>query len=442
MIFINLYNTKEEALSTRYSPNTSIFEHRGIQLLSENELKYIQPTNVPDGIELEDWAVFAVSLCGSQRTDISEKFMIERVYQDDNGVSQIEWSLTDLPDLGTGLVYLEVNQLLEGSESYADTWYSNVFSITNYESEYTSRIDYRDDASETMFSTQLGIYFWQNDAEDSLSSYTEIGTGTRRTIEATYSEFETWDMVLMPKVLALKFKKLFINTFVYINLTRAFPFNQIEIPKLEAQENFVKVTFDLSFDNTDIYDPNFVPPLPDVTPRIVFNEIQYLGNNDAVVYFDVLYFEPYQLVVQRSTDGINWLSSPILDEGGQAFYSLQYAMGTQMQLRIRATVEDINSNILPFEVEVPDTIAGVTAVFVPELSRWRITVNYSQSYYNGVNVVMITQVGANNAIETTEVNDGSVSRNIIGSPGNLVKVSLRATDNSFQSEVKTITLTL
>jgi len=446
MNFINLYHSKEEALSTRYSPNTSIFEHRGIQLLAENELKYIQATNVPDGIELEDWAVFAVSLCGEQRTDISENFMIERVYQDNDGVSQIEWSLTDLPDLGTGLVYLEVNQLLEGSEAYADTWYSNVFCITNYDAEKTTRIDYRDNITDTMLSTQLTVFYWQSDIEDTLSSYTEVGTGQRRTVEATFSDYETWDMLPIPKNLALQLKALFKNTFVYFNLIRTFPFNAFEIPRLTAQENFVHFNFDLSFDNSDVYDPTYVAPLPDITPKIVFDQITDLNNNNTALYFSVFNFEPSYLIVENSTNGVDWFEeSPFLqlvDETGVGYYNLPYPMGTQMKLRIKAPVEEIISNVLEFEVDVPNTIAGVTAVYNQNLNRWKITIDYTQSYYNGVNIVMITQKNGANPIETTEVNDGSVSRNIVGFAGDLISVSLRSTDNTFQSEVLTITLTL
>lgn len=444
MIFINLFNTKQEALSFRYSPNVLIFNHKGIQLLSGQQSKYVQYTNVPDGIELEDFfpnGIFAVSLCGNQRTDISDKFMIERVYQDDNGISQIEWSLTDLPDLGTGLVYLEVNQLLQGSTEYADTWYSNVFQMTSYQSGSTARIDYRDDVSDTMMSTQLQIFYWNKGKNNTLSTYVEAFTGDTITSQSVYSKYENWDTKRIDRDIAFKFDELFKYAYVYVNLIRCSPFSVFEIPDPVGTENDVRFPFKLSFKYNDIYDPNFVPPLPDTTPRIEFTQIQYSGSNQVVVYYQIYYFEPSQLVVQRSTDGLNWTDSPILDEGGSAIYGLQYPIGTQMQLRIRAPFEDINSNILPFQVEVPNTIAGVTAVFIPAQSRWRITVDYTQSYYNGLNVVMITQRNAQTPIETTETNDGSVSRNILGSPGDLIKVSLRATDNSFQSEIKTITLT-
>lgn len=446
MNFINLYHLKQEALSTRYSPNTSIYTHKGIQLLAENELKYIQSTNVSDGIELEDFAVFAVSLCGNKRTDISTNFMIERVYQDNNGIDQIEWSLKDLPDLGYGLVYLEVNQILLGETVYADTWYSNVFMITNYNYEKTTRIDYRDSVLDTMLSTQLKVFFWQSDIEDTLSSYTEIGTGQRRTIEATFSEYETWDMEIMSKELALKLKSLFKNTFVYFDFIRTFPFNSFEIPKLIANENFVRFNFELSFDRSDIYDPNYVAPIPDDSPKIILTEIQYSANNNIIVYYQVYGFEPSILRAETSLDGVNWVLVPpqfaIFDLGGYFYHASQYPYGTNVQIRLIAPVESKISNVLSYIIDPPQTIAEVTADYILALNRWRIKVDYTQSYYNGLNIVMITKKNADNPIETTEPNDGSVARNIIGLPGDLVAVSLRSTDSMMQSETITITLTL
>jgi hypothetical protein len=57
--FINILRTKQEALYFKNSQiNTFIF--KGVQLLPNNPRKYIQVTNTPLGIDLEDWQVNAV----------------------------------------------------------------------------------------------------------------------------------------------------------------------------------------------------------------------------------------------------------------------------------------------------------------------------------------------------------------------------------------------
>lgn len=449
MNFINLYHLKQEALSTRYSPNTSIYTHKGIQLLAENELKYIQSTNVSDGIQLEDWAVFAVSLCGNKRTDISANFMIERVYPDNNGISQIEWSLKDLPDLGYGLVYLEVNQILLGETVYADTWYSNVFMITNYNYEKTTRIDYRDSVLDTMLSTQITIFFWQSDIEDTLSSYTEVGTGQRRTIEATFSEYETWDMELMPKELALKLKSLFKNTFVYFDFTRTFPFNSFEIPKLIANENFVRFNFELSFDRSDIYDPNYILPIPDDSPILEFLRVVPFNRNRVLMYYSAYNFEPTSLKVQYSADGIAF-SEPQnfilnLEEYTIGFgfgsFEMPFPQGTLTYLRFIDQYTQILSNVLSITLNPVSSISSVTQAYNAQLNRYKITVNYNMSMYAGATVIMNIKKNGILVLEGTESNTGSVYKNIIGLPGDVITVFLKSIDNTYISETKTITLT-
>lgn len=444
MIFINLFHSKEQALSYRFSPNVKIYNHKGIQLLANKQEKYIQSTNVSgDGIELEDWAVFAVSLCGNKRIDISDSFMIERVFQDNNGKPQIDWSLKNLPDLGNELFYLEVNQLLEPS-GYADTWYSNVFQITSYDAESTARIDYRDDILDTMLSVQLQIFFWHDGANDTLSTYTEAYTGDTVTQEAVYSKYEVWDTKRIPRVLALKFKELFKLTYVYIDLVRCSPFAVFEIPEPSGTENDTKFSFRLSFKYNDVYDASFVPVV-DLNPRIDFEEIQYLGSNKAALYYSAYNFEPQSIEVQHSLDGLNW--SPELMLFNQIptsplYIDLPYPMNALTYLRVISMFDNIFSNTKTIQVESPLTISGLTATYISSQNRWAINVIYAQSYFEGVNIVISTKKNGDNAIETTEVNDGNVTRNILGIPGDVITVFLKATNNTFQSEIKTITLQL
>lgn len=263
--FINLYSTKEQALSTRYSPNTLFYNYKGIQLLPNNDLPYIQTTNNPDGVELEDWEVFAVSLCGNFRTDITDKFFIEKVFTDNNGVPQISWSLTNVPDLGSGLIYLEVNQLLEPSE-YGQTWYSNVFQVTEDEKGYTSRIDYRDDINDVMNSVQVQMYWWHDKVKREISSYTETSTQKTKTVTSLATQYERWACRRMDNNLILKIESLFDLTFMYINGYRCYPFEISEIPDLQGQENDVQKEYLLSVDYSDVYDATEEPiePLPGI----------------------------------------------------------------------------------------------------------------------------------------------------------------------------------
>lgn len=355
--FINLYSTKEQALSTRYSPNTLFYNYKGIQLLPNNDLPYIQTTNNPDGVELEDWEVFAVSLCGNFRTDITDKFFIEKVFADNNGVSQISWSLTNVPDLGSGLIYLEVNQLLEPS-GYGQTWYSNVFQITEDEKGYTSRIDYRDDINDIMNSVQVQMYWWHDKVKREISSYTETSTQKTKTVTSLATQYERWSCRRMDNNLILKIESLFDLTFMYINGYRCYPFEISEIPDLQGQENDVQKEYLLSVDYSDVYDATEEPiePLPGI--YITGSFMGYGRITPTRV--------PFVPTNSRNVTGSSILGLPFVDIEfntnillGTGTFSVQNYLG--VQTFDQSDVEIVGSNILRipsivFDSSIPDTL--------------------------------------------------------------------------------------
>ena len=135
--FITFHKNLDEALSQNESPVNALFEYKAVQLLPGKEDAYVQFTNNHTGIELEDWQVSAVTLCGT-KTDITNSFSVFTNFTDKNGMPQIVWQLKNLPELGTGFVYLEVHQL------FGETFYTSIFQVTGHKSEYTARFDYKD----------------------------------------------------------------------------------------------------------------------------------------------------------------------------------------------------------------------------------------------------------------------------------------------------------
>src|SRR5687768_7039325 len=120
---INLYRTVEEALYFKNSQLNTQFIFSGVQLLPNNLEKYIQVTNTPNGINLEDWAVKVISVCtGEELGDITPSFMVESLTNSINGNPQIVWSLSELiQDFGWDLIYLKITQAL------GETFYSQPF---------------------------------------------------------------------------------------------------------------------------------------------------------------------------------------------------------------------------------------------------------------------------------------------------------------------------
>ena len=246
--FINIYRTKEEAFYFRNSPINSQFIFRGVQLLPNNSAKYVQITNTPDGINLEDWAVFVVNLCTGEKTDITDYFLVETLTNSANGNPQFYWSLKNIPfDFGWDLVYLEITQTL------GETFYSTPFQITNIESEYTNQFHYKETKDEVYQSIGLQAWYLDEDLK------TEITTGYKISKNQTVikNKQETYLHLFrtqsIAKNVAIQLDRVICSPICYINYIRYYLTESIEIPEKSAQENFVTLNFSVSPD----FDDNF-----------------------------------------------------------------------------------------------------------------------------------------------------------------------------------------
>lgn len=300
--FIELYKDLDSALSQRTSPNTQFHRHNGIQLLPNDEMPYVQSTNNTDGIELEDWTVEVVSLCGSRREDVTNNFVVERSYFDNNGTPQIEWSLTNVPfDFGSRFVYLEINQMV------GEVFYSNVFQLTNLRKEEVTRVDYRTREINRMHSVCLQMYFWQDLKNQEVTTYYETSTKNTVTALVKSQKHERWQTKVIPNSLWLKITDLYENKFVYTNLVRSYLFDGLEFQEFNGGENFKQNTFKLAFNPNDVYDPLYTPPIVTQVPTIVLNSVTTNGFT-AFYTFDKIDFIPTYLIYEYSSDTTTWTS--------------------------------------------------------------------------------------------------------------------------------------
>lgn len=283
--FIKIFETKDEALRFKSSPYDQQFVLNGIQLLPNNPYPYVQVSNNPNGVEVEDWSVLAITVCDEVETDITEYFNVDDVIFDDNGQNQIVWSLKNVPfDFGNDFIYLKIDQL-------GQKYYSSPFKLTNNDSEYTTRFDYRDDEDSPMQSVQLTVFYREDSVAQELESYHEIETGITVTATVKTSYFEKWKSRNMPKSLLVNFVSMFsLNTFVYADLERINLYQPIEIPELTALENWVTIDFMISKIGGANYDPLFVepePPIPveyevNITGVELLEDIYYINFTDNV----------------------------------------------------------------------------------------------------------------------------------------------------------------
>lgn len=239
--FINIFRTKEEAFYFKNSQINTQFIFKGVQLLPNNTAKYIQLSNTPDGIDLEDWQINVVDLCKGTKTDITDYFFVDSLTNDLSGAPQLYWSITNVPfDFGYRLVYLEINQLI------GDTFYSSPFLLTNINSEKTSQFHYRDTKDDVYQSIGLQSWFLDDDKKTELTTYYEVSTKNTVSKAIKTNRIELFRTEMIPKNIAILLTYILESPILYVNYIRCSLFEAIEIPEKNSQENFVELDFTLS----------------------------------------------------------------------------------------------------------------------------------------------------------------------------------------------------
>jgi len=245
---INIYRTQEEALYFKDSQMNRYYSFNGVQLLPFNSIKYVQITDTPDGIDLEDWSVFVVNPSKETKTDITVSFMVESLTNSDNGNPQLFWSLSNVQyDFGMDLVYLEIHQAL------GETFYSTPFILTNEENEKTTQFHYKAKRTDTYQSIGFQTWFRQNNKQSELTKYYEASTKNSVTQAVKTHKIARYESELMDINQLISLSDVLENPYLYVDGTRAYLYEAIEIPELTNQENFGKIKFNVSFNNNDKY---------------------------------------------------------------------------------------------------------------------------------------------------------------------------------------------
>ena len=240
--FINLYRTKKEAFYFKNSPINTQYIFKGVQLLPNNPAKYIQVTDTPYGIDLEDWTVNVVNLCTGEKTNITPYFFVDSITNALDGSPQLYWSLTNVPfDLGYNLIYLEIYEALGG-----EFFYSTPFMLTDIESEKTSQFHYKDSKDDVYQSISLQAWFDEENKQTELTTYYELSTRNTVTQAIKTSDIEIFRTELMPKSVLINLTYVLESPILYVNYIRNSLFEAIELPKKISQENFAEIDFSLS----------------------------------------------------------------------------------------------------------------------------------------------------------------------------------------------------
>jgi hypothetical protein len=245
---INLYRTKEQALSFKDSPVNRYYKFSGVHLLPNNPIPYIQVTNTPNGINLEDWTVYGVDVYSGQKTTITGSFMVLELTNSLNGNPQFIWSLTNVPvDFGYGLIYLEIQQAI------GETFYSTPFLLTDFNKELTTLFNYKYKRTDRYQSIGMQCWFKEPNQMITLTNYYQKSTESTVTSAITKNTTEIYSTEVMSKNQLIRLVDIVSLPYVYLEGVRSCLYSAPEIPKKIGEENFGKLDFEVTLDENDIF---------------------------------------------------------------------------------------------------------------------------------------------------------------------------------------------
>lgn len=301
--FIGLFDTIDEALSIRTSPQIDFYSVNGINILPLSQTKIKQQTNNHTGVSIEAYTAFLVNFRSGEEIDITNNFVVESLFQDSSGFNQVIWSVVNLPDIfnNGSLCYFRVEQIL------GQDYFSNPFTVSSYLFEKTAIIHYKEKQTDVAMSISLSMWFIEQLKDVELKNYYEISTKNTVTQSTKSRKYERWTTDVIGRDLAILISDLFEHKFVYIDGLRTNLFEAMEIAELTSKSQTKKYKIKLNVNKNDVFNETAeIAPVP-VIPVISLNSI--ITNGFIVIYdFVISDFTPVLLTFEYSQDQINWIS--------------------------------------------------------------------------------------------------------------------------------------
>lgn len=253
--FIRLRQTREEACDMQEPPLASENYTGQVQLLPYDTEPYLQITNSPTPIIIEDFSAFLVDSVTNQEYDITANVFIFP-FIDVNGVAQVAFELLAIPyDFGGNPCYLR----FDSGQSY----YSNLFLCTVLYNNQTTRFDYWNTGvywgtdyftSNMRQSIRLNTYFDNFVSQDELPTYFRITTNQTINQRAKVSDFYKYIFPQLNAWTAKRLKRILYGNYLYINEIRSYSVKGFEMPEREADSNVGISEFVISQDEADTYE--------------------------------------------------------------------------------------------------------------------------------------------------------------------------------------------
>jgi hypothetical protein len=253
--FIRLRETLEDACNMQEPPLASENYTGQVHLLPNDSEPYLQITNSPTPIIIEDFSAFLVDSVTNQEYDITENVFVFP-FIDINGVAQVAFEIIAIPyDFGGNPCYLR----FDSGQSY----YSNLFLCTILYSNQTTRFDYWNTdvywgtdyfTSNMRQSIRLNTYFDNFVSQDELPTYFRITTNQTINQRAKISDFYKYIFPQLNAWTAKRLKRILYGNYLYMNEIRSYVVKGFEMPEREADSNVGIAEFVINQDEGDIYE--------------------------------------------------------------------------------------------------------------------------------------------------------------------------------------------
>lgn len=189
-------------------------------------------------------------------------------------------SLSNIPFDDSNSVILKLALSIGGLFGVGKYVYSTPIKISSYNSCMTTRVNFKCLKTDIMQSISFPFWFWQNKRDVEIENYYQISTKTNISSTTKNAKYKRYQSSLMDVEVINKLSDVLQLRWVYFDFKRVNQYEVIDIPDLQADENFVEVNI-LVNEYKGIDDSSIEPTLYIVSEQGIKIETEI--NNNIVI---------------------------------------------------------------------------------------------------------------------------------------------------------------
>lgn len=254
--FIRLRDNRLDALNMSDSPLATICYNDQIRLATDEP--YVQVSNSPTDIIFNDnYEIYLIDACGKEVLEVTQYMFIDE-FIDTNGIKQIKWEFVNQFEYYTKELAFRFKNTVND-----DTWYTNLFLLTDYEKEFTNRFDYKGkdihdgthfERADIICSIRLKTYYRNKINESERSEYHQISTGNTVSQRNVKKFKDRYILETINEWVNIRLESLVTCKQFYIDCVRCYSTTPIEFNEPELDSNIYEGEMIVNKDYLDLYE--------------------------------------------------------------------------------------------------------------------------------------------------------------------------------------------